>query len=54
MNEEEHKERHIKLHDSLDELVADLISHTEKLPSETTVMELISWSAGQKDNPTKD
>jgi len=51
MNHEEHKERHIKLHASLDELVADFIMHTEKRPSQSTVLELIGWSAKQIHNP---
>lgn len=51
MNPEEHKEKHIKLHKSFDELVADYVSHTEKLLSETTVMELIEWSYSQTINP---
>ena len=51
MNPEEHKEKHIKLHKSFDELTADYVSHTEKLLSETTVMELIEWSYSQTINP---
>jgi len=53
MNVEEHKKRHIELHQMLDELVADMISQTKMLPSTTTVMELMQWSNEQTKNPTK-
>jgi len=52
MNAEEHKKRHIKLHSALDELVADWITHTESLPSQGTVLDLINWSYGQTKDPT--
>lgn len=54
MNKAKHKERHIKLHMVLDDLVADFICHTSKLPSKTTVMELMTWSSEQADNPTEE
>lgn len=47
MNTEKHKERHKELHKSLDELVACFIDKTGKLPSETYLMELMSWSFEQ-------
>ena len=50
------KEKHIKVHEelhkALDELVADMIRHTEMLPSTTTVMELMQWSNEQTKEPT--
>jgi len=49
-----HKKRHKDLHKSLDELVADFIRHTERLPSRTTVLELMKWSSEQVDNPTEE
>ncbi len=52
MNLEEHKQRHIKLHASFDELLADFIGHTKGLPSETTLAEFMEWSYGQTLNPT--
>ena len=52
-DEESHKKRHIELHQYLDELVADFINHTEKRPSETSVMELMSWSFEQTKIPTE-
>ena len=47
-----HRERHELLHSALDELVADFIRHTNKLPGEATVMELITWSASECVCPT--
>lgn len=51
MNKEEHIKKHKELHSALDELVADLIRHTKKLPSTTSVMELMAWSNKQTWNP---
>jgi len=51
MTHSEHKEKHKILHKALDELVADFISHTEKMPSDTTVLELMKWSQGQTVKP---
>jgi citrate synthase len=51
MTNEEHIERHKKLHKNLDELMADFISNTDKMPSQTTVMELIEWSHKQTVEP---
>ena len=52
MLEQEHKERHKKLHEMLDELVADYLTLTDKDLSNSTVMDLVQWSAGQVNNPT--
>ena len=54
MTKEKHIERHRMLHDRLDELVADLITHTKGLPSRATVLELMEWSAKQVENPDPD
>lgn len=48
-----HRERHEVLHRALDELVADWVTHTEGLPSQNSVMELMSWSHQQTLNPTE-
>jgi hypothetical protein len=48
----EHKARHKQLQEMLDELIADYIMHTGKRLSNSTVMELMQWSAAQVDNPT--
>jgi len=53
MTKEEHIERHKLLHQCLDELVADFITHTGVLPSKTSVMELMTWSHEQTINPTE-
>lgn len=52
LTKSEHIKRHVHLHTTLDELVADFIEHTEKLPSKTTIMELMNWSHGQTKEPT--
>lgn len=52
MSTEVHAQRHKELHKSLDELLADFITHTGKLPSNVTVMEFLTWSHEQCTNPT--
>lgn len=56
MTREDHTKRHKQLHAYLDELVADFIGGqpypSTKMPSNTTVMELMEWSYGQTFNPT--
>jgi len=42
-----HKERHLKLHAALDELLADYINYTGRLLSETTALDLMEWSYQQ-------
>lgn len=44
---EVHRQRHIKLHSALDELVADWILQTNSFPSKNTVLDLIRWSHKQ-------
>jgi len=51
MTPEEHIEIHKELHRKLDELLCDFISHTEKLPNKTTVMEFLKWSRFQTIKP---
>jgi hypothetical protein len=53
MDKDKHKKRHQKLHKAFDELLADFISHTQKTPSKSTIMELIEWSSQQTKNPTE-
>lgn len=53
MSQEEHKARHVELHKKLDELLADFIEQTGKTPSETTVMEFLTWSFEQTKQPTE-
>ena len=54
MDKEEHRKRHVVLHKELDELLADFIEHTKKLPSRTTIMDFISWSYEQTLNPSEE
>jgi hypothetical protein len=51
-DKDKHISRHKELHKMLDELVADFIDLTDKMPSKTTVMELMQWSHKQTKNPT--
>jgi len=58
MNIEEHKARHVLLHNMLDELVADWIDHNidiknGKTLSQTSIMEIMQWSDEQTKNPTE-
>lgn len=48
---EDHIQRHKELHNALDELLADWITHTEGRPSETTVLDFIKWSHQQTIDP---
>lgn len=48
-----HIERHQLLHRCLDELAADFIQLTGKRPSQATILELMTWSAGQLENPSE-
>lgn len=54
MDQREHQEKHILLHKYFDELMADFITHTKKLPSKTTLFELAKWSTEQIKNPTQE
>ena len=54
MTREEHIQRHKELHKHFDELLADYLRHTNKLPSEMNVLELMTWSYEQTKNPTEE
>jgi hypothetical protein len=47
----EHIQRHEELHKAFDELLADYLLYSEKLPSEITVFELMKWSYIQTQEP---
>ena len=49
-----HKEKHVLLHRHFDELIADYMSHTKKLFSESSIMDLINWSYKQTEKPTEE
>jgi hypothetical protein len=50
-DKEAHKAVHKRLHAAFDELLADFITHTQRMPSETTVLELLQWSHKQTIDP---
>ncbi len=52
MTKEEHQARHVELHKKFDELLADFIGHTNSLPSQTSLMEFMTWSHEQTIHPT--
>lgn len=53
MNEPDHKQRHQELQEAFDELLADFLVHNSgKVPSSTTVLELVEWSYQQTQEPT--
>ena len=47
----DHKKRHVELHRMFDELIADFIAVTGKLPSQTALLELMEWSFKQTTEP---
>lgn len=53
IDREEHRQRHIVLHNMLNELIADFIAQTGKLPSKTTIPDLARWSNEQTIHPTE-
>jgi hypothetical protein len=48
---EKHRRHHVELHNGLDDLLADFISHTGKLPAKTSILELLKWSYKQTEDP---
>jgi len=51
MTKDEHKLKHVKLHEALDELLADFIDHTEGPILNRPITDLINWSYKQTQNP---
>jgi len=55
LTKEEHRARHLALHKMLDELVADWIAcgglKEMRLPSKSTIRDLMEWSFRQTINP---
>ena len=47
----DHRARHVKLHRMLDELAADWITETGRVPSQATVLDLMKWSNKQTTEP---
>lgn len=54
MDRMEHIKKHKELHKSLDELIADMINHTNKIIGKTSVLRLLEWSFEQTINPTEE
>lgn len=54
MTPDEHRFRHVELHAALDELVADFITHRNRMPSKSTILELMEWSHQQTRTPTEE
>ncbi len=55
MTPEEHRIRHVMLHASLDELIADWINHNpDKNLNTTTLMDFLHWSFRQTTDPVPD
>lgn len=46
-----HINRHLLLHQNLDELLADYITHTKKGLSDTKILDLMKWSYKQTQDP---
>ena len=53
MSKIEHQGEHIRLHNSLDELISDFYKATKKSLRETSIMELLAWSFEQTLNPVE-
>lgn len=54
MTHDEHRARHVLLHEQFDELCADYLTHNRgSLPSKTTMAEMIRWSHEQTIDPTE-
>jgi len=55
MTPEEHQARHVELHNALDELFTDWITHVGKTsPTKCPIIDLLSWSRKQTLNPDHD
>ncbi len=53
MTDEEHRQRHVALHQALDELLADWIAHTPGPPYlDQPIHHLLAWSFAQTKDPT--
>lgn len=54
LTKEEHRARHIFLHQALDELVADYINHHKySLLTKTTMIDFMKWSGEQTREPVE-
>lgn len=54
MTKEEHKQIHIELHKSFDQLLADYFRHnSDKFLVDTSILDLGRWAYEQTKNPTE-
>lgn len=51
MDEKKHRQLHVKMHKTLDAVIADFMKHTDRLPSKTPIIELLEWSYQQTIQP---
>ena len=51
MTKQEHIEEHQLLHDNLDKLMAEYITHAGGLPSRTSLIDFMAWSHKQTVQP---
>lgn len=51
MTKAEHIERHETLNKALNELVCDMLMHTNMIPHENTILDLMTWSLNQTADP---
>jgi hypothetical protein len=51
MDTEEHKQRHIELHQAFDELLAGFITATNEPPLNRPIKDLVEWSYKQTQEP---
>ena len=55
LDHEQHRLRHVRLHEALDELFADYITHhaTQTQFTKMPLLQLLTWSKEQAENPTE-
>jgi len=57
MTKEEHRKRHVQLHEALDELIGDWLRYdglpSGRLLSDASIMDLVEWSYQQTLDPTE-
>jgi hypothetical protein len=54
MSNSQHIERHKELHKAFDELLADYLLYSKKVPGEIPVFELMKWSYQQTLEPQEE
>jgi len=54
MKREQHIKAHQRWHETLDRIVAHYFATTRKLPTQSTIMDLLEWSRDEAIEPTPD